>query len=191
MPDALVRWRAAGLKTYIYSSGSRQAQADLFGNTSAGDLRPYLCGFFDTTSGLKAYSPSSAETGGRVSMERGSAGRSCLADAVAGGGVVAFCSFLASPDAAYLGSHDCPQVSKAIFALCRNGGISMFCAPCQRACACAGGGEQLPGDCAGAGGGLARAATVCHRRGGRGRSSDGGWLAGALMAMGVCLPLHS
>ena len=54
MPDALVRWRAAGLKTYIYSSGSRQAQADLFGNTSAGDLRPYLCGFFDTTSGLKA-----------------------------------------------------------------------------------------------------------------------------------------
>ena len=57
MPDALVRWRSAGLKTYIYSSGSRQAQADLFGNTTAGDLRSYLCGFFDTTSGLKACAP--------------------------------------------------------------------------------------------------------------------------------------
>lgn len=53
VPDALAEWRNAGIKTYIYSSGSRQAQRDLFGHTTAGDLRPYLCGFFDTTSGPK------------------------------------------------------------------------------------------------------------------------------------------
>jgi len=69
VPDALVRWRAEGLKTYIYSSGSRQAQADLFGHTTAGDLRPYLSGFFDTTSGLKVRRPcpppARAAAGGR------------------------------------------------------------------------------------------------------------------------------
>jgi hypothetical protein len=53
VPDALVQWRSAGLKTYIYSSGSREAQRDLFGHTTAGDLRPYLSGFFDTRVGAK------------------------------------------------------------------------------------------------------------------------------------------
>ena len=53
MPDCLVRWRNAGIKTYIYSSGSRGAQRDLFGHTTAGDLRPYLCGYFDTKVGAK------------------------------------------------------------------------------------------------------------------------------------------
>lgn len=53
VPDMLVQWRTAGIKAYIYSSGSRQAQKDLFGHTTAGDLRPYLCGFFDTRSGPK------------------------------------------------------------------------------------------------------------------------------------------
>jgi methionine salvage enolase-phosphatase E1 len=53
VPDALVRWRAQGIKTYIYSSGSREAQKNLFGHTTVGDMRPYLYGFFDTTSGPK------------------------------------------------------------------------------------------------------------------------------------------
>lgn len=53
VPDALQRWRDAGVKTYIYSSGSREAQRLFFGYSTAGDLRPYLCGFFDTTSGAK------------------------------------------------------------------------------------------------------------------------------------------
>jgi methionine salvage enolase-phosphatase E1 len=30
-PDALVEWRGAGIKTYIYSSGSREAQRLFFG----------------------------------------------------------------------------------------------------------------------------------------------------------------
>lgn len=33
VPDALVEWRSAGIKTYIYSSGSREAQRMLFGHT--------------------------------------------------------------------------------------------------------------------------------------------------------------
>ena len=53
VPDALATWGRAGTKVYIYSSGSRQAQRDLFSHTTVGDLRPYLCGFFDTTSGAK------------------------------------------------------------------------------------------------------------------------------------------
>ncbi|KAL5222524.1 hypothetical protein ABZP36_027237 [Zizania latifolia] len=49
--EALRRWRA---KAYIYSSGSREAQRLIFGNTAAhGDLRDHLCGFFDTTVGPK------------------------------------------------------------------------------------------------------------------------------------------
>ncbi|XP_071684548.1 probable bifunctional methylthioribulose-1-phosphate dehydratase/enolase-phosphatase E1 [Lolium perenne] len=41
------------LQVYIYSSGSREAQRLLFGHSSHGDLRQYLCGFFDTTTGNK------------------------------------------------------------------------------------------------------------------------------------------
>ncbi|KAG2493717.1 hypothetical protein HYH03_008230 [Edaphochlamys debaryana] len=53
VPDALTEWRGAGLKTYIYSSGSREAQRLFFAHSQVGDLRPYLCGFFDTSSGPK------------------------------------------------------------------------------------------------------------------------------------------
>jgi methylthioribulose 1-phosphate dehydratase/enolase-phosphatase E1 len=50
---ALARWHSMGIKTYIYSSGSRAAQRDLFGHTADGDLRAHLSGFFDTSSGPK------------------------------------------------------------------------------------------------------------------------------------------
>ncbi|KAK6777097.1 hypothetical protein RDI58_023814 [Solanum bulbocastanum] len=53
VPEALERWAASGIKVYIYSSGSRLAQRLLFGYTNYGDLRKYLCGFFDTTVGNK------------------------------------------------------------------------------------------------------------------------------------------
>ncbi|XP_052136566.1 probable bifunctional methylthioribulose-1-phosphate dehydratase/enolase-phosphatase E1 [Oryza glaberrima] len=53
VPEALKHWHASGMKVYIYSSGSREAQRLLFGNTAYGDLRQYLCGFFDTTTGNK------------------------------------------------------------------------------------------------------------------------------------------
>ncbi len=50
---AMAAWVSQGLKTYIYSSGSRQAQKNLFAYTSMGDLRALLSGFFDTYSGAK------------------------------------------------------------------------------------------------------------------------------------------
>jgi enolase-phosphatase E1 len=52
-PEALKRWTAAGLKVCIYSSGSVAAQKLIFGHSDAGDLTPFLSGYFDTTTGPK------------------------------------------------------------------------------------------------------------------------------------------
>jgi enolase-phosphatase E1 len=55
-PDALERlraWRAAGLRLYVFSSGSIKAQQLLFGHTAHGDLTPMFAGYFDTTIGAK------------------------------------------------------------------------------------------------------------------------------------------
>jgi len=51
--SAFARWTSAGLRVAIYSSGSVQAQHLLFGATDAGDLRPHITGWFDTTTGPK------------------------------------------------------------------------------------------------------------------------------------------
>jgi enolase-phosphatase E1 len=51
--DAITRWVAEGIPVYIYSSGSVAAQQLLFGHSMAGDLRPSLSGYFDTTTGPK------------------------------------------------------------------------------------------------------------------------------------------
>lgn len=53
VPDALRRWRTAGLQICIYSSGSIAAQRLFFTHTEGGDLTPLLDGYFDTTSGPK------------------------------------------------------------------------------------------------------------------------------------------
>ena len=50
---ALRAWHAAGHPLAVYSSGSVPAQKLLFSHTDAGDLTPFLCGYFDTTSGHK------------------------------------------------------------------------------------------------------------------------------------------
>jgi len=50
---ALERWHAAGKTIAIFSSGSTQAQRNLFANTTAGDLSLFLSGYFDTTTGPK------------------------------------------------------------------------------------------------------------------------------------------
>ena len=55
-PDAaaaLRRWSAAGLKLYVYSSGSIEAQKLIFGHSDQGDLSGLFSGWFDTTSGAK------------------------------------------------------------------------------------------------------------------------------------------
>ncbi|XP_054812707.1 probable bifunctional methylthioribulose-1-phosphate dehydratase/enolase-phosphatase E1 isoform X2 [Prosopis cineraria] len=61
VPKALEKWHALGKKVYIYSSGSRLAQRLIFGNTNYGDLRKYLCGFFDTKVGNKRETSSYVE----------------------------------------------------------------------------------------------------------------------------------
>ncbi|XAR68008.1 Methylthioribulose 1-phosphate dehydratase [Bertholletia excelsa] len=53
VPGALERWHAVDIKVYTYSFGSREAQQLLFANSNYGDLRKFLCGFFDTTTGNK------------------------------------------------------------------------------------------------------------------------------------------
>jgi 5-methylthioribose kinase len=51
--EAMRGWHAAGLKLYIYSSGSVLAQRLIFSHTAYGDLTPCFSGYFDTTIGGK------------------------------------------------------------------------------------------------------------------------------------------
>ena len=53
VPRALKRWREQGKTICIYSSGSVLAQKLLFANTEAGDLTPFISGYFDTNIGAK------------------------------------------------------------------------------------------------------------------------------------------
>jgi enolase-phosphatase E1 len=50
---ALERWRRAGLKISIFSSGSALAQKLLFAHTEVGDLTGFISNYFDTTVGSK------------------------------------------------------------------------------------------------------------------------------------------
>lgn len=49
----LTAWQQQGLKLYVYSSGSVEAQKLLFGYSDAGDLRSLFSGYFDTRMGAK------------------------------------------------------------------------------------------------------------------------------------------
>jgi enolase-phosphatase E1 len=51
--QALRKWAAGGMKLYVYSSGSVEAQRLLFSHTFDGDLTPLFSGYFDTTIGSK------------------------------------------------------------------------------------------------------------------------------------------
>ncbi len=58
VPEALRRWRAAGLRIYAFSSDSVHAQRLLFGHTRTGDLNPLFSGHYDTRTGGKRDSDS-------------------------------------------------------------------------------------------------------------------------------------
>jgi enolase-phosphatase E1 len=60
VPPALVRWRDQGKDIAIFSSGSVQAQRNLFANTTAGDLTRFIRAYFDTTTGPKTAAQSYA-----------------------------------------------------------------------------------------------------------------------------------
>ncbi|GKW34741.1 acireductone synthase [Pectobacterium versatile] len=49
----LTAWQQQGLRLYVYSSGSVEAQQLLFGYSNAGDLRPLFSDYFDTRVGAK------------------------------------------------------------------------------------------------------------------------------------------
>ena len=53
VPPAIERWRAAGKRVAIFSSGSIGAQKLLFSHTALGDLTPSLSAYFDLSSGPK------------------------------------------------------------------------------------------------------------------------------------------
>jgi enolase-phosphatase E1 len=69
VPPALQRWRAAGIRVAIYSSGSEHAQRLVFSTTASGDLAGLICRFFDTAVGPKR-SPDSYH---RIARELGCA----------------------------------------------------------------------------------------------------------------------
>lgn len=54
----LLDWHGAGLRLYVYSSGSVQAQKLLFAHTEFGDLTHLFSGYFDTNVGGKRDSAS-------------------------------------------------------------------------------------------------------------------------------------
>jgi len=58
VPPAFKRWRDDAKDICIYSSGSVLAQKLLFANTDAGDLTPFIRGYFDTNIGEKKDSES-------------------------------------------------------------------------------------------------------------------------------------
>jgi len=49
----LKEWKEQGIRLYVFSSGSVQAQKLLFGHTEYGDLTPLFSGYFDTATGAK------------------------------------------------------------------------------------------------------------------------------------------
>ena len=65
VPPALRRWVKAGLRLYVYSSGSVAAQRLLFRHSDAGDLSGLFQGFFDTAAGPKR------DAGSYASIARG------------------------------------------------------------------------------------------------------------------------
>jgi len=69
VPPALQRWRRQGIEIAIFSSGSVQAQRNLFANTTAGDLTGFIRAYFDTTTGPKSAPQSYAGIAGALERD--------------------------------------------------------------------------------------------------------------------------
>ena len=67
--DAFKRWRDAGIKIDIFSSGSVLAQQLLFAHTDGGDLTRYIDQYFDTSVGKKIDPESYATIAGKLSID--------------------------------------------------------------------------------------------------------------------------
>jgi enolase-phosphatase E1 len=69
VPLALEAWTSAGLKVYIFSSGSVLAQKQLFGFSRFGDLTRFLSGHFDTATGPKRVAASYVQIADEIGLE--------------------------------------------------------------------------------------------------------------------------
>ena len=69
VPPAFERWREAGLKIAIFSSGSVRAQRLLFAHTEVGDLTPYISDYFDTNVGKKGEAESYRKIAEAMNLE--------------------------------------------------------------------------------------------------------------------------
>lgn len=69
--EALRAWKAAGLRLFVYSSGSVEAQKLLFGHSDQGDLTPLFDGYFDTKSGGKREAASYVRIAAAIGEEPG------------------------------------------------------------------------------------------------------------------------
>jgi enolase-phosphatase E1 len=68
---ALERWRSAGLRVSIFSSGSVLAQQLLFAHTNAGDLTKFIDKYFDTKTGKKGEAKSYRRIATEMNLEPG------------------------------------------------------------------------------------------------------------------------
>jgi enolase-phosphatase E1 len=73
VPEALARWTSPPreARVAIYSSGSVEAQRLLFRHSSAGDLTPFLSGYFDTRVGAKTSAESYRAIAAAVGLAAG------------------------------------------------------------------------------------------------------------------------
>jgi len=67
--DKLKAWKQAGLRLFVYSSGSVQAQKLLFGHSNCGDLTGIFEGYFDTKIGAKTDAASYREILKQVALQ--------------------------------------------------------------------------------------------------------------------------
>jgi len=67
--DAMRAWAKRGVKIFIYSSGSIEAQKLYFAHSVAGDLRPIIGDYFDTTTGPKGDAASYTKIAARIAFE--------------------------------------------------------------------------------------------------------------------------
>jgi enolase-phosphatase E1 len=68
VPPRLREWHGGGVRLAVYSSGSVEAQKQLFAHTQAGDLTGLFDGFFDTRSGAKREAVSYRTIAGELAL---------------------------------------------------------------------------------------------------------------------------
>lgn len=69
--ERLRSWHAEGLRLFVYSSGSVEAQKLIFGHTDYGDLTPLFSGYYDTRIGHKREARSYVSIAGDIGMPAG------------------------------------------------------------------------------------------------------------------------